>query len=198
MAPSVQSSKVLKLKVTLKDTKPPIWRRLLVQDNMSLSDLHEAIQVVMEWMGYHMYHFEIAGDHFGNPKMTEEVSNDTRVKLSQLVKDGISRFTYTYDFGDDWVHGIVIEGEEMKKDDVLYPICIAGKRCGPPEDCGGPWGYQELIEILATPDHPEREERLEWLEEKEFTPELFDMAAVNSALRVHFTKTGKSRRNSAG
>lgn len=66
-----------------------------------------------------------------------------------------------------------------------YPACVAGKRAWPPEDCGGPWGYQDLLDILATPDHPERAERLEWLG-AEHDPEAFNVEEANSALRARF------------
>ena len=197
MAPTATSSRLFRVKVTLKGIKPPIWRRLLIQDTASLSDLHEAIQVVIGWTGYHLYQFDICGGYYGNPKMVEGVSSDARMKLANLFKDGVRRFTYTYDFGDDWDHTVFIECDQPKLDGQFYPLCVGGNRNGPPEDCGGPWGYQELLDILANPDHPEHEERSEWLGGREIHPEMFDLNGINAKLCDRFTKTGKARPNPA-
>ena len=101
------------------------------------------------------------------------------------VRSGVSRFGYTYDFGDDWEHAITIEKTLPAAEGTTYPTCVAGKRACPPEDCGGPWGYQELLEIIADPAHPERAERLEWLGE-DFDPEDFSLEAVNTRLAGRF------------
>lgn len=176
---------VLKLKVTLLGTKPPIWRRLLVPESMTLGGLSEAIQEVMGWHGYHLHAFEIAGGQFGDPKMLDEAADQSRYPLSRLMKDGVRKFTYTYDFGDNWEHSVVVEGREPAVTGLRYPACVAGKRNGPPEDCGGPWGFQELLEILATPDHPEYAERLEWIGGA-YDPDDFNVQAADARLAARF------------
>ena len=191
--PAVASkSSILKLKVTLLGLKPPVWRRLLVPETLTLEVLHEVIQLTMGWYGGHIHQFEIAGGYFGDPAMLEGVADQARTRLSQLVKDGIRKFKYVYDMGDSWEHSIVVEGHEPAVEGAPYPACVAGKRACPPEDCGGVWGYQELLEILATPGHPEREERLEWLN-RELDPEAFSVEAADQRLRARFTVSGKRR-----
>ena len=183
---------ILKLKVTLLDIKPSIWRRVLVPESMPLDYLHDAIQVAMGWEGGHLHLFDIGGRHFGDPTLVDHVDDETRYRMSRFAKDGVTKFRYVYDFGDDWIHGVVIEGREPAAAGVFYPACVAGKRACPPEDCGGPWGYQELLEIVASPDHPERNERLEWIG-RELDPEAFSVAKTEQALRVRFPTAAKTR-----
>ena len=192
MAAPASSPSILKLKVTLLDLKPPVWRRLLVPETTTLAVLHEVIQAAMGWTCSHLHQFEIDGGHFGDPTMLDEVADQARYRLSRLVKDGVRKFTYLYDMGDRWEHSVVVEGREPAVEGMAYPACVAGKRACPPEDCGGVWGYQDLLDILATPDHPERAERLEWLGH-EIDPEAFSVEAADKALRARFTASGKRR-----
>jgi hypothetical protein len=107
--------------------------------------------------------------------------------LEQVAPGVKDKVRYTYDFGDDWVHDIVVEKVLAPDPAMVYPRCTGGKRAAPPDDCGGMWGYEELVEVLADPAHPEHEERLEWLglsDASEFAPEAFDVEATNSRLNA--------------
>lgn len=101
------------------------------------------------------------------------------IRLHEVVPQVGDQLTYTYDFGDDWRHRLVVE-------DLLPPqrtaSCLSGGRAGPPEDSGGPWGYEELLAAIRDPRHPEHKERLEWLDGP-IDPERFDLAAVDAAVR---------------
>jgi len=176
---------VVRLKVTLKGTKPPVWRRLLVPGSMTLADLCEAILTGMGWVGGHLHSFEVDGRQYGDPSLVDDVADEKRVTLNGLRKSGVKSFVFTYDFGDDWEHGVVIEKAEAAAPGQARPVCVAGARNCPPEDCGGVWGYAELLEILADPDHPEREERMEWIGE-DFDPEAFDVAEADRRLAARF------------
>jgi hypothetical protein len=176
---------VISLKVTLRDIKPPIWRRLLVKPTMNLGDLHIAIQICMGWRDSHLHAFEIGGEQYGDPSMMDDAADERRLKLSSLVQSGVKRFTYTYDFGDSWDHDILIEASPPANDAKHYPACIGGKRNCPPEDCGGFPGYQELLAALADPAHPSHNEQLEWLG-GEFDPEAFSVADTDAELGVGF------------
>jgi len=178
------ADRVLSLKVTLKRTKPPIWRRILVPESMTLGELSEAILAAMGWDGGHLHAFDVDGRRYGDPATTDEVADDSRATLKALLESGVKRFGYTYDFGDGWEHTIAIEKTEGP---VPGPACVAGARKCPPEDCGGVWGYAELLEILADPGHPEREERLEWIG-GEFDPEEFDVAEADKRLAARFKR----------
>ena len=178
---------LVSLKVTLRGTKPPIWRRLLVPGAMTLGALHEAIQAAMGWQGGHLHVFDIDGRQYGDRRTVDDVADENRLTLSGVLKSGVTRFGYIYDFGDDWDHTVAIEKIQPAIDGQAYPACVAGKRNCPPEDCGGVWGYAELLQILADPAPPERAERLEWLGE-DFDPEDFSIPIANAALTARFNR----------
>jgi hypothetical protein len=180
-------TEILSLKVTLRGTKPPVWRRLLAPGAMTLGDLHHAIQAAMGWYDSHLHAFDIEGRQYGDRHTVDDVADENRLTLNRLMKSGVRRFTYTYDFGDDWEHMVAIEKIQPAVEGKLYPACVAGKRSCPPEDCGGIWGYGELLEVLADPAHPERAERLEWLGQ-EFDPEDFSVEIADARLAARFTR----------
>jgi Plasmid pRiA4b ORF-3-like protein len=182
MAKMKQAGRVYQLKITLRDIKPPIWRRVQVED-CSLSELHDIIQTCMGWDGYHLHAFEIGGEQYSEPDPDGmmETEDERKVKLSQIVSGGIKKFSYTYDFGDNWEHTIQVEKVLDAEPGVRYPRCIAGERACPPEDCGGPWGYGDFLEAIQNPNHEQHEEMLEW-SGGTFDPEQFDIEAVNQKL----------------
>jgi len=172
---------VCQIKVTLKGTRPPIWRRFLVLSDMSLHQLHQVSQVVMGWENSHLYQFVIGERHYGEPYPEVEMENSKATKLSQVVPGEATEFTYEYDFGDSWEHEVLIEKTLPAEPRKRYPLCIVGRRACPPEDCGGIWGYAELLEVIQDPEHEDHEEMLEWLGGS-FDPEAFDLKEVNEVL----------------
>jgi len=186
MTPKNQSTSktVYQLKITLKDARPPIWRRVQVASEKTLGKLHQVIQEAMGWTNSHLHAFLIGGEEYGQP-MPEydfDVKNEQRVKLSQIITGEKFKFLYTYDMGDSWEHEILVEKVLPADLQVRYPVCITGKRACPPEDCGGVWGYAEFLEAIQNPDHPEHESMLEWIG-GEFDSEFFDLDAINRMLR---------------
>lgn len=172
------------IKITLQDLRPPIWRRVQVRSDISLGELHQIIQIAMGWTNSHLHLFLIQGMEYGEPapEYDWEVKDERKVKLNRVVSGEKFKFRYTYDMGDSWEHEIQIEKILPAGSEVLrYGVCVTGKRACPPEDCGGTWGYTELIETLRDPNHPEHESMLEWAGE-EFNPEAFDVNEVNEAL----------------
>jgi len=177
-------SPVYQLKVTLKGSKPPIWRRIQVRGNTTLAKLHGIIQTAMGWTDSHLHQFTIDGVSYGTPDPDGELElkSERRVKLGQLVARGKARFRYEYDFGDSWDHEIEVEQILPPEPGVRYPVCLAGKLACPPEDCGGIWGYVEFLEAIGNPEHEEHEAMLEWVGGA-FAPEAFDLVAVNRLLQ---------------
>ncbi len=112
-----------------------------------------------------------------------EVLNETKSALRDVVRGKGAKFTYQYDFGDSWLHRLVIEQVGPPKEDMRYPACLAGKRACPPEDCGGVWGYEHFLEVIGDPNHEEHQELLDWIG-GEFDPQAFDREVVNSVLRT--------------
>jgi len=178
-----KSTTVYQVKITLNDVDPPVWRRVQVGD-CSLAELHHIIQVCMGWENYHLYAFEVDGVEYSDPVSGDGLDYcDSRSrKLSQLASQGPNRFTYQYDFGDDWEHEIVIEKTLTPEPKAKYPRCVEGKRACPPEDCGGAYGYEAFLEAIHDRHHAEHEEMLEWVGGK-FNPEAFDKTRVNRELQ---------------
>ena len=175
---------VYQLKVSLRGAKPPIWRRLELPADTGLAELHRIIQVAFGWQECHMHVFETAYGMFGvaDPELGHRA--EAPVTLEQVAPGVGDRLQYTYDFGDDWTHEIVVE-KQLDRRPVAYPQCTGGRRAAPPEDCGGIWGYEELVEVLSDPGHPEHSDRLEWLgleSAADFQPARFDAAEVTRAL----------------
>ncbi len=182
--PPVNES-IYQLKVTLKGIKPPIWRRVQVAGGISLHKLHQILQVVMGWDDDHLHHFTVGGVDFGEPHPDYglEMRSDRRAKLSQVVSGEKAKFIYEYDFGDSWEHMILVEKILPAEAGVRYPVCIAGKRACPPEDCGGIWSYAHLLDVIQNPNDPEYEDKIEWLGEP-FDPEAFDLDRINRLLNA--------------
>jgi len=173
---------IYQIKISLRHTEPLIWRRVQI-DDCSLHDLHEIIQATMGWEDMHMYAFVVEGEEFGNPKRGSEADYDSRsVRLSDVVDEGHTRFRYDYDFGDNWEHVIDVEKTLPAEPGVRYPRCVKGEHPCPPEDCGGPWGYADLLEKIYDPEDEERDEALAWVGD-DFDPDKFDLDAVNDELR---------------
>jgi hypothetical protein len=178
---------IYQLKITLLGIKPPIWRRFQVPSDMNLAKLHQVIQEVMGWEESHMHQFKVGKTYYGMTYPNDfddmpETRDERKARLNELVTRPKAKFIYEYDFGDSWEHEVVLEKVLPPEPGAKYPVCLEGKRACPPEDCGGVWGYANLLEVMQDEGHPEHEEMLEWLGE-EFDPEKFDVEAVNKALR---------------
>jgi len=180
--PVESTGSVYQLKITLKDIRPPVWRRVVVPD-CSLAELHEVIQAAMGWENYHLYDFEVGGGRYTDPRGMGELDTEdaSRARLSALVPKEKFKFGYTYDFGDDWKHEVLVERVLPPEKGRKYSLCVDGKRACPPEDVGGPWGYEEYLETIRDPSHERHEELLEW--GGGFDPEEFDLEGVNKQLR---------------
>ena len=179
-------------KIQIQGVNPPIWRRLLVPENITFSKFHNIIQVAFGWENDHAYEFSPSGwdsspsigsqfeKYFGDG--AEMDSN--KLKLSDIFKTEKQTFTYIYDFGDEWVHDITLEkivDEKLKK-----ASCVDGDGACPPEDCGGADDYMDFREIISDPKHPLHRDMLEWegLEEGESWEKVhaFNLKAVNQLL----------------
>ena len=174
---------VYQLKITLKDSHLPIWRRILVKNNINLARLHRVIQIVMGWADYHLHHFKINDQYYGvpDPEWENDTLNEKEFSLNQLVKTEKKRFSYLYDFGDNWDHEILVEKILKPEPKKHYPACVTGKRACPPEDSGSIWGYYEKLKIMNDPSHPEHEEVVDWMFE-DFDPDEFDLKRINDQL----------------
>jgi hypothetical protein len=180
-------SEIYKLKVTLLGTKPPIWRRLLVPANLTLAQLHAVLQVAMGWQDGHMHEFSIGERRIGTPNPQDRlmgmppVENEQKVRLSGVLGRVGTKAIYTYDFGDSWEHGIILEKCLPPVSDTTYPLCIDGQLACPPEDCGGIPGYYDFLEAINNADHERHEELCEWVGD-EYDSDAFSVEDVNQRL----------------
>jgi hypothetical protein len=178
------SNKIYQIKVTLMRTAPPIWRRLLVDSDIALSELNDLLQLAMGWTNSHMHDFQFRGQCYGSTDPEgglAEGIDERKVRLNQLLVRVGAKMVYTYDFGDSWEHAIVLEKCLPVDPNMAYPACTGGRGACPPEDCGGAGGFYNLLEALQNPRHPEHKELLEWVG-KDYDPERFSIEAVNRIL----------------
>lgn len=179
---------IVQIKVKLLGvTKPPVWRQLQLRADTRLDQLHEILQAALGWENYHMHAFSFGAQRFGVRDPGLDFNDERQVTLGELTDIG-ARFRYTYDFGDDWEHEILVEDLLDPDPDTHYPILVAAKGACPPEDCGGKWGYAYLKEILADPSHDEHQERLEWLgldDASEFDPTAIPTSDIDHELALN-------------
>jgi len=187
-------STVYQIRVSLNYIRPEIWRRLLVPDDVLLSYLHNILQTAMGWTNSHLHQF-IVNRNFYEPPAPDDMQIDswgtpyTGMTLNEFLTDENDTIEYEYDFGDGWVHEIKLEKiidagseseYEYKEEDL--PVCIDGENACPPEDCGGPPGYQELQKVLDNPDHPDYNHYKNWFGSN-FDPAHFNLKGVNNLLQ---------------
>lgn len=177
-----------RFKITLQEIDPPVWRVIEVPARYTLWDLHVAIQDAMGWKDYHLHLFRFTRKGKGRP-IEYGIPDDKgflddppilpdweHLVMERFAKLGMTA-EYVYDFGDDWKHEVAFEAIVARVKGVKYPRCVDGARACPPEDCGGPWGYAELLEVIADRRHPEHRTMMTWLGGK-FDPEAFDPRRV--------------------
>ncbi len=176
--------KVYQLNISLLGVIPEVWRQVRVADSDTLANLHETLQVVMGWTNVHMHMFIKGKEKYGVPddQFPDDTRNEQQTRLRQVLKKPGDSLLYIYDFGDAWEHRVVLE--EILPYDLSQPLpaCCYGERACPPEDVGGPPGYDEFLEATADPSHPEHDYMVRWIG-GEFFPDLFDIDLTNELLR---------------
>ncbi|MGE3595784.1 MAG: plasmid pRiA4b ORF-3 family protein [Dehalococcoidia bacterium] len=172
------------IRVELFGIEPLVWRRVRVMPSTTLAALHRVLQVVMGWQDTHLHQFRIGRLRIGEPDRQEDakdLEDEREWTVADVVKAGASEFEYLYDFGDDWTHRLVIETNAPK---VVGSgaLCLAGENACPPEDVGGPPGYEEFLAAMANSKHRRHREFAEWCGGV-WDPKAFDLNAVNRVLR---------------
>jgi len=178
--------KLLQLKVTLTGSKPPIWRRLIISNMVSLNQFHHVLQIAMGWESYHLHQFEAHGATYHEEDSEsefdlEDALDERKFKLHQLLDQEKDTITYTYDFGDDWKHKIVVEKVLPWDPNTPQPRVIKAKGACPPEDVGGIWGYYDFLAAVKDRKNPDHEEMLDWCGGK-FDPNDYDLDLTNERL----------------
>lgn len=181
------------LKVSLVGITPLIFRRVLVCEDTHLSTLHTIIQIVMGWGNSHQHEFLCAGTRYSDCGLEPQqaavyVLPESEARLCDVAPAVKSSLRYHYDFGDGWMHKIVVEKKCAAASSVFTPLCLGGARACPPEDCGGPWGYERLLHLLANQAHCDHAEALERVGGR-FDAEVFDIETINRELERHFARS---------
>ena len=174
---------MVQLHIQLADIDPPVWRRLLVPGSVRLAKLHDMVQAAMGWNDSHLHCFEIGDERYGShfDDYPEDEIDEKTVTVTAAL-EGHSRFLYEYDFGDSWEHEVVVESTWTISTGLKFAVCIDGERACPPDDCGGPYGYAQMLDAAADPSHAEHDDVVRWLGGP-FDPAAFDLAATNAALQ---------------
>jgi Plasmid pRiA4b ORF-3-like protein len=175
------------LRIELLHIKPLIWRRLVVSADIQLPKLHKVIQAVMGWENAHLHAFDFSGTVYGLPEDGFGFRDDSTlpekgVRLTKALGTG-AEFEYSYDFGDDWQHRIIVESIGSADDVPSLPVCVAGENACPPEDVGGPLGYAEFVEAISDKTSEQYQEYIAWAGGV-FDPAGFDVNTVNARLRA--------------
>ena len=182
---------IYRLKITLKGSNPPIWRRILVRADTKLERLHRMLQPVMGWGNCHLHQYHIRAGFkqttycIPDPNFQSwgcKMHDERRYTIGDLLKAPKRKIYYEYDFGDSWIHDVVLEKILPPDPAFKYPVCLAGANACPPEDCGGLWGYYNLLKVLKDPAHQEHAALKEWIG-GESDPTLFDLEGINAALK---------------
>lgn len=182
--PTKKPPPLYRLKITLLEIKPPIWRRIQAPASIKLCCLHTAIQVAMGWTDSHLHQWEKDGKNWGVPEWDEfgdlDLIDESRTRLADVLQSERDSMVYVYDFGDNWQHKMVLEKIIPVNDVVNTPICIGGERRCPPEDVGGVSGYGQFLEAICDPRHEDYEDYVRWAG-GHFIDE-FDLKAANETL----------------
>lgn len=181
---------IWQLHISLKHSDPPIWRRVLVPVNITLEDLHLVIQHCFDWDGEHLHGFRAKSVLSLGPRNVRTSTwvelpaegYEDEVTLAELGFSIGSKFQYIYDFGDSWTHDLKLEKVLDRDPEMSYPVCVKAARAAPIEDCGGLWGYYDMLEAIADPEHPEHEDYLEWWGDNAVDPDAVDLDAINERL----------------
>ncbi|MFA7335637.1 MAG: hypothetical protein WC028_02545 [Candidatus Obscuribacterales bacterium] len=179
----------VQLKITLAGVKPPIWRRISIETDASLYDLHEAIQMAMGWTDSHLHEFQIGRYRFGDSSDNDVVNSEHDCGLDDIDLKVGTRFSYMYDFGDGWKHTIEIEKLLSEEEMDATPGFVKAKGACPPEDCGGPYGFMQLLEALKG-GHANKDMR-EWLEMMELSD--YDPNAIPDCFEDQIVAEGKKK-----
>ena len=177
---------IARLKITLKDVEPQVLRRIEVPLAIRLDRLHATLQVALGWTNSHLWELRAGETGWGIPDRDwgDGPHDAAKARLIDVLEDtGRRSLTYLYDFGDGWEHTVRIERVVAAEPGVLYPRLVEAKGRCPPEDIGGPPGYEEFLEAIADPEHERHDEITGW-HSADFDPANVDVVAIEKGLAV--------------
>lgn len=195
-AAKLKSARIIEMYIELEPTEPRVWRRFLVQDLLSMYQLHEIIQVTMGWMHSHLFMFRTKKLVIAEPSPDDDWHNvefkeARKTRIANVFKNPGDSLIYEYDFGDSWEHKLRFE-RVVSEDEVMFevPRCIGGANACPPEDCGSFPGFDHLKKVISDPENEEYEGMIQWLDQyyPDYDPKEFSLGAVNKILKIGASK----------
>ncbi|NJN21114.1 MAG: plasmid pRiA4b ORF-3 family protein [Leptolyngbya sp. RL_3_1] len=185
--------------IELLDSEPSIWRTFQLPSDKTLAELHELAQLIMGWQNRHGYYFEIerglVGDppgdrpsasaakrRYGSPDLPT-TEDPAALTLGQLNLVPGTKLIYMYDVQSGWLHQLTFTERLTPTPDTSTVLCLDGAMACPPEDSGGVWGYEGLLDRLADIDEPDYEALLNSVG-LDFDPNYFKVEAVNQRLQA--------------
>ena len=171
---------IYQLKITLADSAPEVWRRVIVSAQTTLAELHTIIQQAMGWEALHAYQFRLG---LG----TDQILTLVEQPLAQVFtrQEALNQpLYYNYDKQNGWLHRIEVEtlAADVPQEVSALPICVDGRAACPPEGSGGVWGYDELLARLEDIDDPDYLELID--QYSDFDPDAFKVADANARLSL--------------
>ena len=180
-----RTDSIARIRIELNGIDPTIWRGVEVPLTTSLKGLHDVIQAVMPFENRHLFLFNVGDKRYGIPDREWDHVHETldakNIKLGALVERGVSTFSYTYDFGDDWRHSVTIENVTAADPTLDYPRFVDGSRRAPPDDVGGIPGFDEFLDAMTTPRHPDHKRLREWYGGS-FDPDDLNLPVISSRI----------------
>jgi hypothetical protein len=181
---------ITRVRIELEGTEPLVWRELDLPLSTTLATLHDIIQLVMRWQGYHLHEFVVGEKFYGVPDPDDvyderTVYKEKSIRIGALMERGVREFLYLYDFGDNWRHRITMNEARLGDPGVEYPCFVAGARRAPPEDVGGISGFDEFLEAMADPEHDQFQQMLDWYGEI-FDPEDIEARWITMIIQGNF------------
>jgi hypothetical protein len=184
MRPKKAKPQILRIRLSVREVKPEIWRLVLVSSDITLARLHGILQILMGWQNYHLYAFEIEGSRYTPPHEDDDNfgrGKSIRTKLSSIFAKSTKTITYEYDFGDGWEIELSLDSVLDITRQKRSAECIGGARHGPAEDSGGPHGFMEKVKIWNNSKHKRYQQTRDWIG-ADFDPEKFDINETNEML----------------
>ena len=179
-----KDSEILLLEIELFNIDPKIYRQVLIAKDGTFWDLHMAIQDVMGWEDAHLHAFQVTSDDrqiteigVPNPDDDMEVQAGWDIPITAFLSKPRKTLRYLYDFGDSWEHKVTLEKIMVREPEGVYPACVGGARACPPEDSGGPFGYQYKLDVLMDQNHEDYERIQGWMGD-DFDAEAFKASSV--------------------
>jgi len=177
------------IRVSLMHILPEIWRLIRISADIRMDRLHDVLQTALAWTDSHLHQFHVIDAksgtkaYVGRPDPDFEGRTPTQDETKRLLKNFLTkpgdRIGYEYDFGDSWLHEIKLTAVHAQSARLSTPLCLDGARACPPEDCGGPSGFQDVLAALANRKRAHKD-LIEWL--GDYDPAAFDLGAVNRLL----------------